>query len=214
MEVIKDSTGQHKRVVIQIEPQNKTVITTLQKSVGAGFEGFQDYNLADTHLTLFHFGKPQELYSEIMRYSPSKIDYSQFYADFIGLLDQLDTFKKSDPISMVGEEIALFDYPTESNKKFGVVLLFDKSAQLIALREKLLRHIDNWLTVLGLTDHKRFYKESLNFKHNLPEDYNAHITLGRVFGLDMPTNYKSKVEPTKIVFDNLNFLNTVSGTVG
>ena len=210
MDIVKDEKNLHKRVVIQIEPLDKSKIVKLQETISPKFEGFESYNYKDIHMTLFHFGKPQDLYKDIVSNSKQNINYNDFISTFIKLLEQLSYLIGSFEIELNAGKISLFDYPADTSKKFRIVLLFEESKRLKSIRQEFIDKINHWLLTCSIKEYKTFYKNSPNFRYNSLEDFSPHVTLGRVFGRDMPDKFDAETEQISVPFGNLNFLNVIN----
>lgn len=209
MDVIKDSSLKHKRVVIQLKPLDNTEIINQQKNIESVIPGFQNYAPEVIHFTLFHFGKPQDLHKEIVKYSGNNLSYEDFYSKFITLLSSLVFINEFDYVSLDCSKVTVFGYPSAVERKLAVVLLLENTYKLYCIREKFILVINDWLISLGIEDYAKFYQSSNNFKHNHPDNYAPHVTIGRVCSNNLPTNYVVEIPPISLKLGKASFLNVI-----
>lgn len=207
MEVNKDKNQKHKRVVIQLHPLKKENLIEIQDFVKADHEEFKRYQPQWFHLTLFHFGKPQELYEEITKHLTATKTYENFYTKFISLLETLEYLKKTQPITLDTKHISFYGNDEKSNTNYAVVTELENSKKLRSIRKNIIETTDKWFYEIGIKNPKKFYQESINFKYNLLETYRPHVTVGRISSRAPLPKHLNIKKRKQITFGNLSFFN-------
>lgn len=193
-----------------MEPLNTKEIISLQNKISKNLKNFNQYEPSKLHLTLFHFGKPKELYNEIHKFHPEIGEYKEFLREFLGLLDSLQFLKGEKPIKTQPKGISFFGSSKSREIRCAVVLEFNQPEELKDLRKKMLKPINAWLKSIGVRDYPNFYKYSHNFKFNLPRTYKPHVTLGRAVIQNPNKNHNIQFKNTSVEFGNLNFKNIIT----
>ena len=172
-----------KRITIEsrISLDNEA-LKKIQQSLIQKLEGFSADSLDELHLTLGHFGKPDELYKELSVFHPP-LDAKDFDREFQQLL--LETEKvMSQAVNVHATEIRVFE-------SGAVVLILDKEILMEAKRMVYDATI-KFLTNLHIPEPESYIRGSAmnsNLHYLLPERWTPHITIGWI---------KSDVEETPI----------------
>ena len=167
----QDEDGQLARVYVKHAVLDPHELVELQEHLlGATFECTIP---ADSlHMTLFHFGKPESLYSEILQENPG-LDWDTFIELFsILMLIALEQEKR--PIRVRGDVLSVF----EDKGMFYVVLKLYKTDELMKLRQPVLVAIHSFLSACGVNKTEVFMRKSENLRYQLNYPYTPHITLG------------------------------------
>ena len=124
------------------------------------------------YTSLFHYGKPENLYAELVKVNPS-LDWEAFLELFkILLLYALEQEKSQ--VTVKGDILTVF----ESNGMFYVVLKILKTEELMKLRQPLLVEFHHFLLACGINGAEEFMRKSSNLQYQLNYPYIPHITLG------------------------------------
>lgn len=205
MEIERDSKGRHKRVVVQLRPLEIERIVEIQNFVKNEYPGFKPYEDFKLHLTVFHFGIPEELFNELKTQNANLINYEAFYKRLIELFERMDLPSLNSKLLLKGSLLGLFSV---KNLKFlpknpTIALKLEKSKTLSILHKIIKERVDDWLVELGISNPDEFYKKSKNFR----KDYVPHLTLGRVrLSQEEAKKLPQKIEPVELNFHNLEFL--------
>lgn len=178
MEILKDNNNQYKRVYIKLPVTNKNVLIDLQQKIP-----MEIFSPEELHLTLIHFGKPQDIYCELKKVNP-KLEYSSFISSLLYMLADIKCIEIKEymfnmqpeklvlNINMYPEDIDLFG----DNIKNIVVLKLKKNKELTIFRNKILNRFKQFLKENGIRNIDQFINSSPNFLHQIK--YNPHISLG------------------------------------
>lgn len=147
----------------------------------------------ELHLTIFHFGKPDNLYQEVIKFT-SNLEFDDFinhFKEFQSIL-KLPNIK----IELTATNLAVFGKPDSSI----LVIRFEKTAQLRALRSTNLNQFEDFTQKIGVKNLREFMMQSENLKYQLDEKYNPHISIGY-----LSKNTISQVSINSIKPKNMSF---------
>lgn len=161
--IAKDSRGAYSRVTIEHEVINKSDLFQLQELLKNQLSGFRPKSRSDLHFTLFHFGKPQEIYQELKAKNPA-LKAHDFWQYFWGMLaDSAELVNQ--PFVLSGRTLGLFG----NHQKPTVALELKVTKRILASRIEA-EHI--WRDFLGNCGLDREYKSAKPFR--------PHVSLGRL----------------------------------
>ncbi len=196
LEGISDEGKGLKRVYIKLPIVNTEIITKLQNYLISNVKDQgNDINVTPVskdklHMTLFHYGKPRELYEEIKIVNDS-LDFDKFLNDFNNLLTDHKDIRKGNNIVLKGAEIGISNIRpmTDTLDMFGdinepvIVLRLKKPEELLEFREDILNQFKEFLKDCGVKDIEGFMTSSPNLKYQV--NYNPHISLGFTNTMDI-----------------------------
>jgi len=200
LKIDRDEKGKFKRVYIEHPVLTPKPLFKLQQTLLDTVD-FKCAPVNDLHLTLFHYGKPENLYSEVNHTNPH-LDLNSFMERFIDLLEH-NAQLKSDNILVLGNSLDIFGDAT----KPALVLRLSMLEELLRLRRGVTNRFSNFLSRCGVVDIDSFMKGSPNLKYQL--DYNPHLTLGfpkRAFQLP-----KINVTPVEVILGSPQLANVRFG---
>ncbi|HVX93225.1 MAG TPA: hypothetical protein VHA74_03900 [Candidatus Dojkabacteria bacterium] len=180
-----------KRVYIKLPIVNTEIITRLQKYLKDNIhEEVVPISKDKLHMTLFHYGKAQELYEEIKKLN-SDLDFDNFLTGFYNLLLTHSDIKRKLNIIIKGAELGISNIRPMSDSLdiFGdinepvIVLRLKRPAELLEYREEIFKQFKEFLKDCGVKNIKKFMKVSPNLKYQV--DYNPHVSLGFAHTMDI-----------------------------
>lgn len=163
LQVKTDRTGAYRRVTAQSLLLDIEPVAQLQQQLDGKLAGFSKQPQDDLHLTLFHFGKPQQLYREFKAANP-KLQNRHFWTCFDELLSSSATVLDR-PFELQAETLEPFGTPSDP----VVALTFSASPQLVVARRELDGYWREFLECCGM---------SRQAKAERP--YRPHLSLGRL----------------------------------
>jgi 2'-5' RNA ligase len=173
MNFIMDENGKYKRVWLEMPAIERNDVKNLQKGIAEINKDFEPYEEEKLHLTLFHFGKPKEIYDEFCLASGEDISFDEFKEVFSDILRSFEGLVEKNVIFEV-KNVELF-----GREKFPkVVLIIDKNGYVENKRNKISVALAELLHKFKIPDTYRFIKYSKNFRYSSNKEYTPHITLG------------------------------------
>lgn len=167
----KDGDGRYRRIWVDQRVTDDASILSIQEKLCDQVQGFVPARREGLHMTLAHFGVPEELYEEFRLANPT-IPFDTFMASFYGLLEASSDIVTS-PTTHGIENLALLN-----RDKTSVVLLMGATQQLNHARVPLLNGLTDFVASLSVADPARFIGGSRNLWVN--QTYVPHVTIGRV----------------------------------
>jgi len=164
-----DST---KRVWVEQKVINSSDFIPLQDAVKATNPSFFAYSLDRLHMTIFHFGVPQQLYNEFKQEVP-KLTYPKFSESLEQLLLGL--------AGLVGTEtsqrlLGVDTLGAAKSPKVGVIV--ERTKGLDTLRNRAMTGVLEMLHFFGVQKAEEFMQRSKNLRYSMGKNYIPHITIG------------------------------------
>lgn len=162
-QVKTDRTGAYRRVTVESILVDIEPVVEFQRQLDAKLNGFSRQPQDDLHLTLFHFGKPQQLYREF-KAANSKLQNRHFWTCFNELLTSSANVLDR-PFELQAETLKPFGTPSDP----VVALTFSASPQLVVARRELDGYWREFLECCGM---------SRQAKADRP--FRPHLSVGRL----------------------------------
>lgn len=191
--ITKDSRGAYKPVTVEHEVINTPDLVNLQEFLKRQLSGFRPNSRTDLHFTLFHFGKPQEIYQEL-KAKNTALKAHDFWQNFWGMLaDSAELVNH--PFALSGYKLGLF-----GNHESPTLALELKATKKILASRIEAEHI--WRDFLATCGLDREYKTAKPFR--------PHVSLGR---LGAPAELPA-IEPVMVKFTPSHLRNVVRSADG
>ena len=158
-----------KRIYLQSQVITPDPIIYLQQDLA--LNKIEPIPTSDLHLTLFHFGKPNELFDEIALRNPD-IHPDLFAEELSRLLKS--ALAEKEEIEAAGKELGLFEKRSES----VIVLRLQQSEKIREFRGEFLDRFEEFLGACGIRDISSYMQSSPNLKYQSQEIFDPHITIG------------------------------------
>ncbi len=158
-----------KRIYIKCPVVTPDPIVTIQQDLGLKQNDRVPVN--KLHLTLFHLGKPDELFNEVANKNPD-IHPGLFAEELSRVLR--GTLVEKEEIDVVGKELGLF----EKNAKPVIVLRLQENDEIRELRGEFLGRFEKFLASCGITDIPSYMESSPNLRYQSQENFDPHISIG------------------------------------
>lgn len=173
-----------KRIYIRCSIANKEIIARIQKYFSKNILDFESSRKRDLHLTIFHYGKPKELYKEIHNENPL-LEEKTFSKNLLHLVTSSKFLVEKINIENINP-IGIFQIKPsiEENKIFGdkkdpvLVLALKESKPLNKIRKDLMDELENFLEECNVKNTASYISRSDNLKFQI--EYKPHITIGRL----------------------------------
>jgi hypothetical protein len=170
---IATENGHLLRVNLESRVLNAGPLLNLQDRLAAELPDFSPKPTDELHLTIMHIGQPEMLFEEIGE-AGGTTDFAKFLAAFQTLIDGLNRMIPNS-FWLETEAMAEFGAPHDPS----IVLRFAMPDWLSEVRQRAAVHLNEWLAACGVSDIPGYISGSINFHHQLPENYRPHVSLGR-----------------------------------
>ncbi len=172
---IEEQEGIPKRITIESNVSlDEVELQTIQERLKNKVKNFKPTEIIELHLTLGHFGKPDELYEELLRKSPG-LERALFNEKIQDLLFAAEKILPED-VDTYANEIKTFEG--------GAVVLVIKKEKLTEIKQGIYDATIKFLNDIGISDSENYLRSEVGIGSNLyyllPERWNPHITLGRI----------------------------------
>jgi 2'-5' RNA ligase len=161
-----------KRIWIEQKVADATLLVEIQTLLSERNPGFVPYEKDKLHLTVFHFGVPEDLYTDLKRHSPS-LDHEHF----IKSLDEM----LSDLCGLIPTEIAIRSLGLDLlgyRRKPKVALIMENNEELDKYRNIVLTSLIGLMNDLDISNPEKVFDQSKNLSYSSKKDFIPHITLG------------------------------------
>lgn len=172
--IIKDKEYRHKRVLVEQKVTDSKPLLPLQNEISKVNSNFQPEPAEKLHMTVAHFGIPEELYNEFREVNEG-LTFNKFLEHFYKLIQKCSEELPSD-MGLKAEGLDIFGTPPHN----VAVLKFVKTFETRQSREAINLAIKNFVTDFGVDDADKFISQSTNLKYNPEGAYSPHVTLGYV----------------------------------
>lgn len=175
MEVLirRDPEGNQRRVYIKQNPLNTVPLALIQEKVSKRIPEFKPFDNNYIHLTLAHFGKPQELITNLQEINPelTEPEFRRYFNYFLiwsayGLRPRNITL----PVGSLG---------VESTKKGSALILgVSQTPSFIDLRCEITNKFATVLRSCGVGNDREYIAQNPNLRFLSKRNYSPHISLG------------------------------------
>jgi len=166
--LIEATAPKSNRIYIECPVVTPGPILTLQKDLGLIQSDRIPAN--KLHLTLFHLGKPDELFDEIGAQNPD-IHSAHFAYELSRVLK--GTLVHDEEIETTGKELGLY----EQNSKPVIVIRLEDNEKIRELRGEFLARFEEFLAACGIKDIPGYMQTSPNLRYQTQESYDPHISI-------------------------------------
>lgn len=166
----KDKEGKLRRVWVQQKVKDPEPLVKLQEKVASVNPNLTPDYVPGLHMTLAHFGIPEELYADFTKVKPD-ISFEEFMNKFYELIQKCDgaikeeTEVEADYLGILGE---------------AAVVRVVKTPEIMQKREVVSLALQQFINKLGIPDAYQFMRQSINLQFEPEEEYKPHITLGHI----------------------------------
>ena len=171
---IKDKDGKHKRVLVEQKVKSHQPLLSVQAEISKLNPDFQPEVAKKLHMTVAHFGIPEELYEDFRKVN-SYLTFEQFLVHFYKLIQKCDD-KMPNEIKVKAEKLDIFG----GSPHQVAVIKIAKTPKIMQGREVISQALKQFAYNLGVEDVRRFMLQSPNLQYNPDGNYKPHITLGYV----------------------------------
>ena len=170
--MIKIEYDGHKRIYVGQYVAESSTIRQLQ-SQAARYISLEPLDPEKFHVTLFHYGRSDELYQSVaMRTVLSKSEFMRRFDSHLENTVIQSYFERS--LRVKSYEMAVFG--NDINRY--LVLRLDESEKMLAFRQKILFGFTEFLRGIGIPEVRTFISNNPELKYQLQQNYKAHITIG------------------------------------
>lgn len=175
---------------------NSECIILLQKKLLEHFS-YTIIPQEELHLTIFHFGKPNSLYQDVIKFVPNlKFD------DFLSQFREFQSSLKM-PHTKIKLNATNLDIFGKSDSPILVIRL-EKSDQLRALRMIIFNQFEDFTQNLGIKNTREFMCQSEDLKYQLDEKYTPHVSIGYQIKDKIPQILTYSIKPKNMAFSTFD----------
>jgi hypothetical protein len=166
--------GQLRRVTVERALESIEEAAKFQFALEHQLPELKPKSLADFHVTIFHFGKPMDLYSELQAVAPN-LEVASFLDNLYTLLG-----------NCVALESRIVEAPALGLRIFGgdddpiLVVELDQATGLAAEHQAVLGFVRSFIRQCGIVDADDFMLASYNLKYQADLQFRPHISLGHL----------------------------------
>jgi hypothetical protein len=171
-EILTDN-GSLKRVTVEHGVRDVDPILELQAKLQKKLPGIKLKPKHDLHVTLFHFGQPEQIYLEIKPYN-RHLAFPAFLADFLALIREYEHVVP-EPFVLPAHQIEKFGNP----KLPTVALSLHDHAGLTAKHNAVEAAFLKFLGTQGIENLSGFLALS-SLSYQIHQPFKAHMSLGRL----------------------------------
>lgn len=174
LSIKRDKEGNYKRVLVQQKVKDIEPVLVLQRNVSKINPDIELEKPEKLHMTLVHFGVPEELYEDF-RKKNQNLTFNQFLDQFYKLLQKIENVV-IEKEKVQAKKLDIFgEFPHHV-----AVIKIVKTPAIMKSRKVIVQSLKEFIRDLGITNVDQFMLQSPNLKFNLADLYKPHITLGYV----------------------------------
>lgn len=172
--IIRDKDGNYKRVLVQQKVKDIEPVLVLQRSVSKINPNFEPEKPEKLHMTLVHFGVPEELYEDFRKANPN-LTFNKFLDQFLKLLQKIEPVV-TEELTVDAEKLDILG----ESPHHVIVIKIVKVPAIMKSRKVIIQALHQFIRDLDVADVDQFISQSPNLKYNPADVYRPHITLGHV----------------------------------